>query len=677
MPDKTLTRRERSQIAACDAAGLRILLVAQENALRMLRYLAEWLRQGGAAGASERLAAFTRELDAAPSHRALIGAHIHGWLQNLHLYASLVSVGIFARTGIVHETATLLYDRWNPLPVDESQLQDVLDSVFNGSRDLDWLTAIAPRQWLSLFARLSENDEQRGRTRRLMREESTYALEMLAIRLSAEDLAPDLIRLDKRLLELDSPFVALERELARLITNWRDHPDGATDAATLAQAHVLIDQSRQQLHHLNSRAIASGSSLATAHLLERLAQSLDRLEALLAVLTAESPESEARHWLALLNQLIENGLRRRNIRHLWHRSAYLLSQSITQHKSAHGEHYIARGWQEYRRMFASAAGAGVIIALMALLKIKLASAVPSYNAYILLSSLDYGIGFVLIYLCHCTVATKQPAMTAARMAEAIEQTQQGRAGARKLAQLLIDVNRSQSIAVLGNLSLAMLTATALCLLWADKSGAPLLDHYSAEHQMAALSMPSALFYAAIAAVWLFCSGIIAGYYDNRAQYLRLRERLRVNPLLRRLLRGPARARFADFVHDHLGALASNFLFGVLLGITPWIGKTLELPLDIRHIAFSSANLAYATASHPAGIGTFLYGFLAVIAIGLVNLWVSFALALRVALRARDARFPPLRQFISVLREEIRREPRALFLPRRAASGDSGAGKAQP
>ena len=51
MPDKTLTRRERQQIAACDAAGLRILLVAQENALLMLRYLAEWLRQGGASGA--------------------------------------------------------------------------------------------------------------------------------------------------------------------------------------------------------------------------------------------------------------------------------------------------------------------------------------------------------------------------------------------------------------------------------------------------------------------------------------------------------------------------------------------------------------------------------------------------------------------------------------------------
>ena len=674
MPDKTLTLRERRAITACDADSLITLLAAEEKALTMLRYLAEWLRQGGVAQANDRLLAFNRALEKRDAPREHIGRALHQWLQAMHVYASFVNVGIFARTGFLHETRTLLYDRINPLPVDESQLQDVLDSVFNGSKDLEWLATISPLHWVGLYTRLSPDAEQSRRTRLLMRDELTYALEMLAIRLSAEDLTPDLIRLDKRLLDLDSPFVSLERELARLISSWRDEPDTPTDAATLAQAGVLIDQARQQLHHLNSRAIASGSSLATAHLLERLAQSLDRLEALLAVLTADSPESEARHWLALLNQLIENGLRRRNIRHLWSRSAYLLSQSITQHKSAHGEHYIARGWQEYRRMYLSAAGAGIIIALMALLKIRLAGAAISYNTYILLSSLDYGIGFVLIYLCHCTVATKQPAMTAARMAEAIENTQQGRAGARKLAQLLIDVNRSQSVAVLGNLSLAMLTAILLSLLWAGRTGTPLLDHHSVEHQMAALALPSALFYAAIAAVWLFCSGIIAGYYDNRAQYLRLRERLRVTPLLRRLLPATTRARFADFIHDHLGALASNFLFGVLLGITPWIGKILELPLDIRHIAFSSANLAYATASHPESIGVFAQGLFAVIAIGLVNLWVSFALALRVALRARDARFPPLRQFISVLAEEIRREPRALFFPRRTATNENSAGK---
>ena len=186
--------------------------------------------------------------------------------------------------------------------------------------------------------------------------------------------------------------------------------------------------------------------------------------------------------------------------------------------------------------------------------------------------------------------------------------------------------------------------------------------------MHALNLPAALFYAAIAAVWLFCSGIIAGYYDNRAQYLRLRERLRVNPLLRRITTANMRARIADFIHDHLGALASNFIFGLLLGITPWIGKILELPLDIRHIAFSSANLAYAAASQPLGFWAFMQGLLAVIAIGLVNLWVSFYLALRIALRARDSRFPELRQFYGVLKEEIRRDPKSLIFPAERKGG---------
>ena len=638
MPDKTLTLRERRAITACDADGLITLLAAEEKALTMLRYLAEWLRQGGVAQANDRLLTFNRALEKRDAPREHIGRALHQWLQALHVYASFVNVGIFARTGILHETRILLYDRINPLPVDESQLQDVLDSVFNGSKDLEWLATISPLHWVGLYTRLSPDAEQSRRTRLLMRDELTYALEMLAIRLSAEDLAPDLIRLDKRLLDIDSPFVSLERELARLIDNWRSEPDSRPDADTLAQAGVLIDQARQQLHHLSSRAVASGSSLATAHLLERL------------------------------KQLIDSGLRRRNIRHLWRSSAYLLSQSITQHKSAHGEHYIARDWRSLGRLFASAAGAGIIIALMAGLKIYLGTLNISYNTYTMLSSLDYGIGFVLIYLCHCTVATKQPAMTAARMAEAVEKSSGGRAAARKIAQLLIDVNRSQTAAVLGNITVAMSVAALISWTYAARHGTALLGSTTAAKQLHALNLPAALFYAAIAAVWLFCSGIIAGYYDNRAQYLRLRERLRVNPLLRRVATANMRARIADFIHDNLGALASNFIFGLLLGITPWIGKILELPLDIRHIAFSSANLAYAAASQPLGFGVFMQGLFAVIAIGLVNLWVSFYLALRIALRARDTRFPELRQFYGVLKEEIRRDPKSLIFPAERRGG---------
>ena len=57
-------------------------------------------------------------------------------------------------------------------------------------------------------------------------------------------------------------------------------------------------------------------------------------------------------------------------------------------------------------------------------------------------------------MLHFTVATKQPAMTAARFAEAVEKTPQGKTVNMKLAQLLVDVFRSQSIAVLGNVLIA-------------------------------------------------------------------------------------------------------------------------------------------------------------------------------------------------------------------------------
>jgi site-specific recombinase len=79
---------------------------------------------------------------------------------------------------------------------------------------------------------------------------------------------------------------------------------------------------------------------------------------------------------------------------------------------------------------------------------------------------------------------------------------------------------------------------------------------------------------------------------------------------------------------------------VLLGITGYIGYLLSLPLDIRHVAFASANLGYATAV-PARALEFLLYLVFVLLIGAVNLWVSFGLALYVALKARGTRIGAL------------------------------------
>ena len=109
-------------------------------------------------------------------------------------------------------------------------------------------------------------------------------------------------------------------------------------------------------------------------------------------------------------------------------------------------------------------------------------------------------------------------------------------------------------------------------------------------------------------------------------------------------------------------LAGNFFFGVLLGMTGYVGYLTGLPLDIRHVAFSSANLGYSAISGELGLLNFALHLLFVLLIGFVNLWVSFTLALAIALRARGTRISQLRLLLKSIWEQARQQPLHLFFP---------------
>jgi site-specific recombinase len=174
-------------------------------------------------------------------------------------------------------------------------------------------------------------------------------------------------------------------------------------------------------------------------------------------------------------------------------------------------------------------------------------------------------------------------------------------------------------------------------------------------------MGYALLGAAVAGVWLFVAGLVTGWYDNRCAVLDVPGRIRGSPLLR-WMGSATRDRFATYMGDNLGALVGNAVFGVLLGATGFVGFLLGLPIDIRHVAFASANLGYAAITLDLAAGAFATGLVFVLMIGAVNLVVSFSLALRVALRSRDVNFNRARALASETLALLRREPRSFFLP---------------
>ena len=639
----------------------------QRCAVTLVTNLVNWLSYNGlGVDHAQRPAKLRDALDTNPKHAAAISEVLFNWLGEVNIYPALVNLGIFSRRGFFRETASRVYERLNPAPRDQNDFKDVLVQIFNGKPEAVWLQDGGSEAMLGCFDALVDNCD--AATLRKMqghfREESLYALEMLAIWVAAEEIEPDLMRLDRRLTSIDSPFIALSREMNLFVESGKQQLANP-ELVLLDTAHldVMMQQSRDQVERLRRRGAGVGSSVAVAHLLERLEQTLDRIDLLVDMLISE-PAVQRQKLFSLFSTLIQASTEQNSISALWRSSTQMLSKSITVNKSGHGEHYITRDKSQFFALMRSAAGAGVIIALMALLKIYIDSLDLSPFHRAVLFSLNYGLGFVLVHMLHFTIATKQPAMTAASFAQEVERGENGRAVNRKLAALLIDVNRSQWAAVWGNVSSAILLAACIAVAALLIRSEPLLSAEVVAYQLKAISPLAglALVYAAIAGLWLFCAGIIAGFFDNRANCLELRLRLFHHPLLKKLLRDAPRQKLADYVHDNYGALAGNFFFGVLLGMTGYIGYLTGLPLDIRHVAFSSANLGYSAVSGEIGLLSFLLHLVFVLLIGFVNLWVSFTLALTVALRARGTSISRLPLLLKSLWEQARQQPLNLFFP---------------
>lgn len=645
-----------------------------ELAVSLLTDVVAWLRPAPGAApllTQQRMDELVEILELRPEARQRLAACLLTWLHKVNLFSAVAELGLYSRRGFATELVSRIYEHVNPAPLDPGNFKDALFLIFYKPDDLRWVAMVPEESWLKTICTLfTPVDESSGPGLKMVLNrvfsELFYAIEMLSIWVAAEELDADMVRIDRRIAEKNSAFLSLQRELAAWSEEWRlwlEAPD-SVERRDHQHALVLLGQSMEQVERIRRRAVSAGATIGLTHLLERLEQTLTRIQDLLEIIEPQDAQTRCSAVMRLFRQMLVANRESRSVQALWNRSTHIIARSVTENASDHGEHYVTRNRHEYLRMLGSSAGAGVLIAVMALLKIRIAGLGLGEGAEAVLVSLNYGIGFVLIHMLGFTIATKQPAMTASYIAQAIERGERGRAKHDRLARLLIEVGRSQFAAIFGNVAAALAVAGLIATGYLLVTGAAPLAVEKAVHLRHELEPFTgyAMLHAAIAGVWLFLSGLIAGYYDNRSAYLDLAARLRAHPLLCRLLPQSARERLGDYLGEHYGALAGNFSFGVLLGMTGYLGYLLSLPLDIRHVAFASANLAYAGSTLSPGAMEFLTLFLFVLLIGAVNLCVSFALALTVALKARGARLGNPGGLVRAFFKEASRDPARLLLP---------------
>jgi site-specific recombinase len=280
----------------------------------------------------------------------------------------------------------------------------------------------------------------------------------------------------------------------------------------------------------------------------------------------------------------------------WRQNTELIALRVTDNASRHGEHYITETPLGVLADGAVGDDRRFVIAFMACLKILLAKAQMPPLTGAITFCLNYGLGFCLIHILHGTVATKQPAMTANAIAA---EHQRGRRQAAQrstaLATLIARTCRSQIVAILGNVGVAI--PWPRCSPWPSSPSAASTSRArrKSQHLLSEQSLihGGAVFYAAIAGVCLFISGLISGYYDNYAAYNRIPERIvqlaghdgcsakracSASPPTSATTSGPSPATCSSAFCS-----AARRCSGLLVG----------LPLDIRHVAFSSAFVGIA------------------------------------------------------------------------------------
>ncbi|KFF08871.1 recombinase [Flavobacterium hydatis] len=598
---------------------------------------------------------------------------INAHLENKKFNKILSDAGILQDANFFFEVRKRIFAKLIPEQPEKDTLQFILNQLFFVNTDPIWIKKIPQEQILELFSLLKFRSIYGLTDEKSSFNELIFAMEVITYRICGSAMETDVIQMVPEYENLESPFIAFQRELLLMNEKLIESPENSIDEEDLGykQLVILHKQCVAYIETAFKNSNKFGISLHVNQSLLRIRQQLQRLKSLLPLLIRGNEEDAKRNTISLSYKLIKYNCDKNNIQKLVNESTQLLSYEITQHTANTGEHYITNSSKEYYKMLLSAAGGGFIVGILCIIKLLLGKVEASGFGHVFLYSMNYSIGFIIIYILGFTLATKQPAMTASALVRALQEGFKQKTQDKKdykykeFAIFFARVFRSQFIAFVGNVIVAF--PVSLLGIW-------LIDqifHYNiAQEKWPTLLQDlnpiysAAIFHAAIAGVFLFLSGIIAGSIANRDKHNHIYYRIQEHPLLKLSLGKKWTKKLASLYEKKWAGIISNFWFGVFMGSTAFIGIFFGLNIDVRHITFASGNFALAIygADFYVDQWMLIWSVIGIGLIGLVNFMVSFSLSLGLAFRSRNIPLLELRQVARAIFRYFLSKPSHFFFP---------------
>lgn len=613
-------------------------------------------------------------------YREALALYLRGILKNKKFSKILTDAGILTDSDFIFEVKKRLFAKLIPDQPEKDTLEYVLNQVFFIKTDPLWIKTIPQEQIQQVLSILKFRDIYISSANGSPLAELLFSMEVIIHRISGRALESEVIKMVPEYENLESPFLEFQKEFALITEKLQQQEPNFITREDLGYKQLLIlhKQCMDYVQHAFRNSEKYGISLRVNQNLLRIRQQLERLETLLPLLVLTDPEDAKKNSIQLGIDLITYNCDKTNVRKLINESTQLLSYEVTQHTAKTGEHYITKDRKEYFKMFWTAAGGGIVVAVLCIIKVFLSKMDTSAFGHAFFYSLNYSLGFIAIYVLGFTLATKQPAMTASALISALEADRKNKDADENekhqaFAEFFARVFRSQFIAFVGNVIVAF--PVALLGIWlidiCFHYNLALTKWYTLINDLSPINS-LAILHAAIAGVFLFLSGIIAGSVANRDKHQNIYYRIQEHPLLKMSFGRVRTQKLAKLYEKKWAGIISNFWFGVFMGTTGTIGVFLGLNIDIRHITFASGNLALGMygANFNVSNEMLFWGIFGIGIIGLVNFLVSFGLSMGLAFRSRNIPLSEMRIVAGSIWRHFKRKPGSFFFPNfRAQSKD--------
>ena len=608
--------------------------------------------------ATQRFAVLMDVLAANPDLAADVRRAIRAILDETDGANLFGEVGIPSDRGFLSEFGDRLTAKLIPSPRDDHDLSHLVSRSFRRDRDLTLIRGLQPSTFQRAVDILFPGTEPE--MAQALRSAMADGFRLLVARVQGQGLSLKLRTRSERRPVAASPFKRLADSGENLLCAWEQQ---RISGPLLDAWQADLEACREEMQLISKRLESEGISVDIVYGLDVLERCLARMESIVGVMSAEpgAPGPQLLLWQQLAYAAHEST----SLRHLVRSNLQRLQRRIVDRAGETGEHYIAETPDDYRHIWIAAAGGGLLTVGTAAAKMAIAGAGLALFVEGFTSGLNYALSFLLLQAFGLMLATKQPAMTAAAFAAIIRD----RKGGERL-DVIVDyaacICRSQLAATIANVVLVATGAYAFDAMWQFVTGHSYLSASEASYVFHSLSPVDSgtVFYAALTGVVLYLAALVGGWVDNWVVYHRLPQAIAEHRLGRRF--GPMRMiRLAGVVSLNMSGWATNISLGLMLGMTPVLGKFFGLPLDVRHVTLNSGILSLATSSLElplVGTGLLTLAIAGVAVMFVLNLGVSFALSLLTAVRAYDLPRADLRELRRRLWLRLRTRPRDFFLP---------------